>query len=107
MGKRLNALPEVVEQSLTLQDGSPVENQEIVTLGDEPPLDDRPFLARSTVRQNEESRESLPIKGQHSTEQGILIKCFASFSYRDRILSLSLPASGRFGKTGQLGKGSS
>ena len=40
MGKRLNALPEVAEQVPSFPDGSPVDNQEIVTLGDDPPLDD-------------------------------------------------------------------
>ena len=41
MGKRLNALPEVVEVVQTCRDGSSPVNQEIVTLGDGPPLDDR------------------------------------------------------------------
>ena len=39
MGKRLNALPEHVERVQTCRDGSSPVNQEIVTLGDGPPLD--------------------------------------------------------------------
>ena len=45
MGKRLNALPEVVERVQTCRDGSSPVNQEIVTLGDGPPLDDKSSIA--------------------------------------------------------------
>ena len=40
MGKRLKALPGHVEVVQTCRDGSSPVNQEIVTLGDGPPLDD-------------------------------------------------------------------